>query len=76
MFDYTKLKQRIIEQCGSVAKFSKEMPLSQASVYAKLNNQSEWTQQEVLKAASILDIRKADIPAYFFAELVGKSKRI
>lgn len=65
-FQYNKLRGRIREICGTNFTFAKLMGLSNATLSAKLNNKSEFSQPEILRAVEILKLDKADIPKYFF----------
>ena len=65
-FQYNKLRGRIKEMCATNEEFAKRMGLSSAVISLKLNNKSQWTQPEIFKAVSVLNINFADIPAYFF----------
>ncbi len=65
-YNYTKLNGRVVEICGSQAKFADEMGLSERSVSLKLNGKIGWKQSEMYKASTILKFPVADIPDYFF----------
>lgn len=65
-FCYNKLRGRIKEICGSDCKFAEQMGLSKSAISAKLNNKSEFSQPEILKAVEILDLEHTEIPIYFF----------
>jgi hypothetical protein len=65
-FDYSKLRGKIREVFKRQDLFAKAMRLSHTSVSLKLNNQREWTQKEISRAAELLGIRDDEITAYFF----------
>lgn len=65
-FDYSKLKGKIKEIFGTQEAFAKSMKISNVSMSVKLNNKSEWTQQEIIKASSLLGIKTKEIDDYFF----------
>lgn len=65
-FCYDKLKGKITEKYGTRDRFAEAMGFSSATLSAKLNNKSEWTQEEVVDAVKVLGLQWADIPAYFF----------
>ena len=48
------------------------MGISKASISAKLNHRSEFTQNEMKKAMDVLHINGSDIADYFFTPLVQK----
>lgn len=69
-FCYNKLKGKIYEICGSCYNFAKLMDCSVTTMSAKLNNKSEFSQSEILKAVKILNIKCEEISLYFFTLLV------
>lgn len=66
-FNYSKLRGRIKEICGTNARFAKMLGVAETTLSAKLNNLNEFTQSEIFKAIKILGLTNADIPIYFFA---------
>lgn len=70
VFDYTKLRGRIRERFGSERAFAEALCASQQTVSAKLNNKTLFTQEEIRTACTVLQIKTADIPTYFFTEKV------
>lgn len=67
IWDYSKLNGKIVEICGTQAKFAKTMGISEHTVSEKLNSKRDWKQQEIQKICIILNINVSDIPTYFFA---------
>lgn len=65
-FNYNKLRGKIREVFGTQDKFAEAMGLSNTSISFKLNNKSEWSQQEINKASRILGITDSEIALYFF----------
>lgn len=53
-FDYSKLRGKIIEKCGSQSMFAKEMELSERSISLKMQGKVEWKQSEIRRAVSLL----------------------
>jgi hypothetical protein len=68
VFNYSKLRGRIREKCNTEGRFADLMNLSTVSLSKKLNNKSEWTQTEILKACEVLQIESRKVPEYFFAD--------
>lgn len=66
-FNYSKLNGKIVEVCGTQARFSEVMRLSERTISLKLNGKIEWKQSEIISACQILGISDGDIPEYFFA---------
>lgn len=73
-FDYARLRGRIREVCDTQDRFSELMGMSKATISAKLNNKSEFSQPEIVRAVKILDLRVDEISLYFFTPLVQKTK--
>lgn len=63
---YAKLRGRIVEKFGSQAAFAAAMEWRDALLSAKLNNKSEWTVDEVMKACGLLEIPLEEAHLYFF----------
>ena len=63
VFDYARLRGRIKEVLGRV------------SVSQRLNNQLEFSQQEMFRSADVLGFSRGEIPEYFFTEKVQKHER-
>lgn len=69
-FNYNKLRGRIREKYGTQEDFAKALGIGTVSLSYKLNNKSEWSQQEINKAVELLRIEDNDIVSYFFTEKV------
>nr|DAJ63489.1 MAG TPA: Protein of unknown function (DUF739) [Caudoviricetes sp.] len=69
-FVYSKLRGRIREICGTDQHFAELMGVANATISAKLNNKSEFSQQEIFKAVEILNLDSSDISSYFFTPVV------
>lgn len=65
-YDYRKLRGKIREMCGTQDAFSEKLGIGRVSLSQRLNNQLEFSQDEMLKACDILEIPMEDIPIYFF----------
>lgn len=73
-FDYAKLRGRIREVCETQEHFSDLMGMSKATISAKINNKSEFTQPEIIRAVEVLNLRFDEISSYFFTPLVQKTE--
>lgn len=71
-YDYSKLKGRIREICGTNSAFAKKLGCSLNTLSAKLNNKSEFTQSDIMKSTDILNIGINEIPDYYFCSEVKK----
>lgn len=69
-YDYSTLVGRITEKLGTQYNFALAMGLSERSVSLKLNDKVSWKDDEILKAAKLLNVAIDDIPRYFFKEKV------
>lgn len=66
-YNYSKLLGKL-KECGlTQVEFAKKIGLSETSVNLSLKNKRDFRQDEITRAASVLNIRAEDIPAYFFA---------
>ena len=65
-FDYAKLKGRIKEKYGTQENFAKAIGISQTTISFKINGKAKWQQDEIVKAAKLLEISKKEIVEYFF----------
>jgi len=66
-FDYSKLKGRIIEKCGSQKAFATALGISEGTLTSKLLGYTYFTQVEILKSIKILEFNPDNISLYFFA---------
>ena len=64
--NYAKLRGRIVEKFGSQSAFAKKIVWREALLSAKLNNKSEWSLQEIMKACELLEIPASEAHLYFF----------
>lgn len=65
-FNYNKLKGKIIEKYGTQAAFAQGMGISERTLSLKLNNKIYFKQDEITKAASLLNFNADEICEYFF----------
>lgn len=65
-FDYSKLKGRIVEICGTRAEFANRMRKSERTISLKLGGKIPWRQNEIMDAVKILGLDISDIQEYFF----------
>lgn len=69
-YDYSKLKGKIKEVYGTQAAFAEAMNMAQTSLSFKLNNASEWSQEEMETAMELLSIPRQSVRTYFFTHKV------
>lgn len=71
-FEYSKLRGRIRERFKTEGNFAAAMGIGRVSLSQKLNNEGDFTRNQMLKAAELLGIESKDIPEYFFTAEVQK----
>ena len=73
-YDYSKLLGKITEKYGNNGNFAAKMGLSEKTISLKLNNKTDFKQDEIIKASKLLDISPTDLHIYFFTEKVKKTQ--
>ena len=69
-YDYTRLNGIIVEKFGTRRNFAKEIgKMSETKLSLKLNNVYKFTQDEIVRAATLLEIPKDLVWDYFFTEV-------
>ena len=72
MYNYSRLRGRIVEKLGSQQALSKSIGVSMRSISLKMNHKREFTQDDMVKICRALDLNLAEIPNYFFVENAQK----
>lgn len=70
MYDYSKLRGRIVEKYGTMSRFAEELGTSIVVVSNKMNNKTGFTRSDIEKWANLLDISGNEYDAYFFDHAV------
>lgn len=65
VFDFSKLRGRIVEKFGSCDSFATAMGRSKVWLSSRLNNVVQWRAAEMREAAQLLEISESEIPRYF-----------
>lgn len=65
-FNYAKLKGRIKEKYGTQEGFANAIGISPTTISFKISGKAKWRQDEIVKAAKLLEISKKEIVEYFF----------
>lgn len=73
--NYDKLKGKIKEVVGTQIKLAELMGLDDTTISNKLNSNTYFTQKEIFKICSILNIEHKEIPEYFFKRKVRESEQ-
>ena len=66
MFDYSKLRGKIIEKYGSQSNFAKKMKLSERTISLKMSGKVEWKQSEICNAVTLLELKDGRYMSIFF----------
>ncbi len=69
-YNYSKLKGRIKEVCGTQDALASRIGLGRVTLSQRLNNISNFSQDEIAKMTKELNIPNEEIPAYFFTTIV------
>lgn len=69
-FDYRKLKGRIKEKFETQQNFVNNIDMCDASFRKKIQNNSSFSQTEIINICKILDIKIEDIPLFFYTTQV------
>lgn len=67
-FNYSKLLGRIRELGFTQERVAFDIGIGSDTLSKKLNNKSSFSTKEVVAICQLLDISKAEIGAYFFAQ--------
>lgn len=69
-YDYSKLKGKLREKALVYKTFAKILGLSETSVSERLNNNAQFTQEEMEKTMLFLEIPLEEVEHYFFTHIV------
>lgn len=70
MYDYSKLRGRIVEKFGSISAFSKALGTTNVSVSRKLNNISGFSRDDIEVWSKALDVCPEEYASFYFAHKV------
>lgn len=70
VFNYRKLRGKIIEKYGTITEFVKIYGVSQNTFSRKLNNRLKFSADDIIKIVNILEIPESEIKEYFFNQIV------
>jgi hypothetical protein len=65
-FNYSKLLGRIVERYGTRGRFAAAMGLPESVLSSRLNQNTQFSMEEIHRAADLLGINAEDIGLYFF----------
>lgn len=67
VFDYSKLRGRIVERYGYTKDFAEAIGIAPTSLSLKLNNKGYFSQTEIKRSIDALGIEPGSVASYFFA---------
>lgn len=67
MFEYKKLKGRIVERFGTIREFSRHVSASEQSISMKLHCKTGISQDDIIEWSGVLEIPRNNWAEYFFA---------
>ena len=74
-YDYSGLRGRIKEKFGSESALAATIGMNRSTFSQKINNQSEFSQQDMIQIMSALEADTGLIGLYFFTPKVTKTKQ-
>lgn len=66
-YNYSKLLGKIKEKFGTQEQFAEALGMSRTTLSLRLNCKQQFSQSEIDKATTLLNLDKSEIPDYFFA---------
>lgn len=69
MYDYSKLRGRIVEKFGTISAFTEALGSSTVTVSSKLNNKSGFSRSDIEHWSELLEIPFVEIGLYFFTKI-------
>lgn len=66
-YTYNKLRGRIVEMYGTQGKFAEKLGISKNSVSKKMNCQTEFSQEDIIRLSMLLNVKKDEYGEYFFS---------
>lgn len=73
VFNYELLLQRMKDYRYSISSLAKKIPIGRTSMSNKINNHNAFTQWEIRRICTLLDIPDEKVGAYFFNKDVRKT---
>lgn len=74
MYDYSKLLGAMRAKGISQDQLAHKISINPATLNAKLKNNSQFKQQEILDIMRVLEIPATEIQSYFFAHKLAKTQ--
>ena len=68
MYDYSKLRGRIVEKYGTITAFAGVLGISKTTISLKLKNEIGFSRDDIVKWAELLKIPEDEYTLYFFCK--------
>ena len=68
MYDYSKLRGRIVEKYGTITAFAGVLGISKTTVSLKLKNEIGFSRDDIVEWSELLDIPEEEYTLYFFCK--------
>lgn len=72
VFDYSKLRGRIVEKFGSIEAFANNTTRSFTTISKKLNNKVPISRDDMIEWSSLLDIPLEEYGAFYFVKKLNE----
>lgn len=73
-YDYGPLEAKIKEKFYTKERFASALGIGRTALYAKLQGESQFKQNEIYSMVQLLGIKKSEITIYFFTPKVRKTE--
>ena len=70
VFDYSKLKGRIIEKFGTVSAFAESMGYAQSGLYISIKHGKPISSKRIIEMTDALEIESKDVGEFFYTPKV------
>lgn len=68
MYDYSKLRGRIVEKYGTITAFAGVLGISKTTASLKLKNEIGFSRDDIVEWSELLDIPEEEYTLYFFCK--------
>lgn len=69
VFDFSKLRGKVVEVLGSQNKLAEEMGISYVTLSRKFSQKTVFSTSDIIHICMILDIPKEEIGMYFYSQV-------
>jgi transcriptional regulator with XRE-family HTH domain len=72
LFDYSKLRGRIVEKFGTMSAFADYIGISEVALSRKLNNKIAISREDMIAWSKALDVSLNEYGAFYFAQKLNE----